>query len=125
MTDGVEGHSIRALAASFLGLVRTRVELAVVELQEEGERKKGMLVLAAMAGVFLMLGALLFALFVVVCFWDTHRVAAAGIMTLLYLGVGAYALMRLKGQAASSPPPFAATLEELKRDVDALRGSHE
>ena len=125
MSDGQEGHSLRALAASFLGLVRTRVELAIVELQEEGERKKAMLVLAAAAGVFLTLGALLFAIFIIVCFWDTHRVAAAGVMTLLYLAIGAYSLMRLKQSAAASPPPFAATLEELKRDVDALRGTHE
>lgn len=121
----MEGASLRSLAASFVGLLRTRVELAIVELQEEGERKKGLLVLAATAGVFLMLGALLFAIFVVVCFWDTHRVLAAGGMTLLYLGIGAYSLMRLKARAAGSPPPFAATLEELKRDVDALRGTHE
>ena len=99
--------------------------LAVVELQEEGERKKGMLVLAATAGVFLTLGALLFAIFIVVVFWDTHRIAAAAVMTLLYLGIGAYALMQLKHRASSNPPPFAATLEELKRDVDALRGSDE
>ena len=125
MSDGQAGHSLRALAASFLGLVRTRVELAIVELQEEGERKKAVLVLAATAGVFLTLGALLFAIFIIVCFWDTHRVAAAGVMTLLYLAIGAYSLMRLKQSAAASPPPFAATLEELKRDVEALRGTHE
>ena len=125
MSDGQAGHSLRALAASFLGLVRTRVELAIVELQEEGERKKAVLVLAATAGVFLTLGALLFAIFIIVCFWDTHRVAAAGVMTLLYLAIGAYSLMRLKQSAAASPPPFAATLEELKRDVDALRGANE
>jgi len=125
LSEGQEGHPLRALAASFLGLVRTRVELAVVELQEEGERKKAMLVLAAAAGVFLTLGALLFAIFVIVCFWDTHRVAAAGVMTLLYLAIGAYSVMRLKQSTAASPPPFAATLEELKRDVDALRGANE
>lgn len=125
MSDGQTGHSLRALAASFVGLLRTRAELAIVELQEEGERRKGMLVLAAMAGVFLMLGALLFAIFIVICFWDTHRVVAAGVMTLLYLGIGGYSLVRLKARAATSPPPFAATLEELKRDVDALRGADE
>jgi len=117
--------SLRALGGSFVGLLRTRVELAVVELQEEGERRKGMVLLAAVAAIFVTLAALLFALFVVVLFWDTHRVAAAGVMTLLYLAIGAYAFSRLKRRAAESPPPFEATLAELRKDADALKGSHE
>jgi uncharacterized membrane protein YqjE len=113
------------LAASFLALVRTRVELAVVELQEEGERRKEMLLLAAVGGVFLALAALLFALFVVVACWETHRVAAAGGMTVLYLAIGAYAFVRLRKRAAESPPPFEATLAELRKDLEALRGGDE
>ena len=125
MNERVERPTLRALGASFLGLVRSRIELAVVELQEVGERKKGLLTLAVVAGVFLSLGALLFAMFVVVLFWDTHRVVAAGIVTAVYLAIGAFALMRLKQRAAEMPPPFAATLEELKRDVAALGGKNE
>lgn len=118
-------QSLRALGASFAGLVRTRVELAIVELQEEAERRKGMAALAAVTGVFLALGALLFAIFVIVAFWETHRVAAAGGMTVLYLAIGGLALLRLKRRAAEMPQPFEATLAELKHDVEALQGSHE
>jgi uncharacterized membrane protein YqjE len=117
--------SLRALGATLVALVHTRVELAVVELREEGERRKRMLVLAVAAGVFLTLAAGLLALFVVVLFWDTHRLAAAGGVTLAYVAIGVFALLRLKEQARNSPPPFEATLAELARDVETLRGHHE
>jgi uncharacterized membrane protein YqjE len=117
--------SLRSLAGSFVALVRTRVELAVLELREDGERRKDMVVLAAAAGTFIAMGALLFAVFVIVLFWDTHRVAAAGAMTALYLAIGVLALLRLRRLRADAPPPFEATLAELARDVEALRGEHE
>jgi uncharacterized membrane protein YqjE len=117
--------SLRALLATFLALVGTRAELAVVELREEGSRRKDMLVLAAVALVFLALGLLLIALFVVVLFWDTHRVAASAAVTLLYLGVGAGALVRLREKVRSSPPPFEATLAEFAKDLETLRSRDE
>ena len=118
-------ESLRALAGSFMALVGTRVELAVVELREEAERRKEMAVLAAAAGVFLALAALLFALFVVVLFWDSHRVAAAAAVTVVYLGIGLAALARLRRRGKDSPAPFENTLAELAKDVEALRGQHE
>jgi uncharacterized membrane protein YqjE len=114
--------SLRALGATFLAIVGTRAELAVVELREEGERKKEMLILAGVAAVFLALGSLLVAFFVVVVFWETHRVAATAAVTLLYLGIGAGALLRLRQKARASPPPFEATLAELAKDLEMLKG---
>ena len=118
-------HSVRRLAASLAALVHTRVELAVVELREEAERRKETAILAAIAGVFLALAALLFALFVVVVFWDSHRLAAAGGVTVAYLGIGIYALLRAKQLKRASPQPLEATLAELAQDVEALRGNHD
>lgn len=117
--------SLRSLGTTFLTLVGARVELAVTEFREEGERRKEMLVVAVVAGVFLSLGALLLALFVVIVFWDEHRVAAAGAVTLVYLGIGASAVMRLKRLVRESPPPFEATLAEFAKDAEAMRGSDE
>jgi uncharacterized membrane protein YqjE len=114
-------EALRALGASFLALIGTRAELLVVELREEGERRKEMLVLAGVAALFLGLGLLLVALFVVVLFWDTHRIAAAGAVTVVYLGIGAGALARLRQKSRSSPPPFEATLAEFAKDVEMLK----
>ena len=117
--------SLRSLGTTFLTLVGARVELAVTEFREEGERRKDMLVVAIVAGVFLTLGALLFALFIVIVFWDEHRVAAAGAVTLAYLGIGAFMVMRLRRLTRESPPPFEATLAEFAKDAQALRGGDE
>jgi uncharacterized membrane protein YqjE len=117
--------SLRALGATLLELAGTRAELALVELREEGERRKEMLALALAGTLFLSLALLLFSAFVVALFWETHRLAAIGAMTLLYLGVSAFAFARLRGRVRASPPPFEATLRELAADRDMLRGHRE
>ncbi len=117
--------SLRSLGATFLALIGTRAELLVVELREEGERRKEMLVLAGAAVVFLALGLALAAFLVVLVFWDTHRLAAAGAVTLLYLAIGALAILRLKQKARASPPPFAATLAEFAKDLEMLKARDE
>ena len=62
------------------------------------------------------LGSSTHAVLVVVLFWDTHRIAALVVMTLVYLLVGVFALWRLSEHKKSDPPAFAATLAELERD---------
>lgn len=117
--------SLRSLGATLVALIGARVELLVLELREEGERRKELLVLAAVGGLFLALGLLLAAFFVVVLFWDSHRLAAIGAITLLYLGVAAWAFLRLKEKVRKSPPPFEATLAEFASDLEVLRGRGE
>jgi uncharacterized membrane protein YqjE len=117
--------SLRALGATLLELVGSRIELAVVELREEGERRKGMLVLAAVGALFMALGLLLVAGFIVLLFWDTHRLAALGVVTLVYLGIAAFCFLRLRQQQLSAPAPFEATLRELAADREMLGGRHE
>ena len=119
------GESLQALVASMLALVRTRLELAVVEFGEERERRKHIAMLGIVAGVFFALAALLFALFIVVLFWDSHRVAAVAGVTVAYLAIGLGALASLRSRHRELPAPFEASLAELARDVEALRGAHE
>jgi uncharacterized membrane protein YqjE len=113
--------SLRGLGATLAGLVGTRAELALVELREMTERRKQALVLAAVGCVFLALGLLLAAFFVVVLFWDTYRLAATAGVTLLYLAIGIGTLLRLRAKQEASPQPFEATLRELSLDREMLR----
>jgi len=117
--------SLRALGATLFEVVATRTELAIVELREEGERRKEELVLAAVGALFLALGLQLVALLVVVLFWDTHRLVALGGVTALYLGIAAFAFLRLRAKAAAAPPLLEATLRELAADRELLRGRGE
>ena len=117
--------SLRALGATLAEAVETRIELALVELREEGERRKQMLVLAVTGGLFLAMGLLIAAFLVVVVFWDTHRLAAIAGVTLLYLGIAAAAFLRLREKVRSAPAPFEATLRELAADREMLKGQRE
>lgn len=117
--------SLRTLGATLAEAAGTRVELAIVELREEGERRKGFLALAFVGAVFLAMGLLLAAFFVVVLFWDTHRVAAIAAVTLLYVAIGVGSLLHLRAKARAAPPPFEATLRELAADRDMLRSARE
>jgi uncharacterized membrane protein YqjE len=50
--------------------------------------------------------------------------AAAGV-TLLYLGIGAFAVMKLKEKVRAAPPPFEASLAEFAKDRELMRGRDE
>ena len=113
--------SLRALGATLFDAAGTRIELALVELREQGEHRKQLVVLAVTGAVFLVMALLLAAFFVVVLFWDTYRLAAIGAVTLLYLAIAAAAFLRLRARAQAMPAPFEATLRELAADRDMLR----
>ena len=76
------------------------------------------LVLAAL--LFLALGALAATIFIIVLFWDSQRLVAIGFLTVLYIGVGTGVLMFARREAAESKRPFAATVEELRKDREYL-----
>lgn len=112
---------LRTLCATLIDAAGTRAELALVELREQGEHRKALLILAVTGGVFLVMGLLLAAFFVVVLFWDTYRLAAIAGVTLLYLGIAAAAFLLLRAKARAAPRPFEATLRELAADREMLK----
>lgn len=117
--------SLRNLGATLVALLGTRAELAVVELREEGERRKDQVVVALAAAIFVLLALVCASLLVVVLFWDTHRIAALIGVTLTYAALAAWSVATLRGMVRSAPPPFEATLAELARDREMLGGAHE
>ena len=118
-------ESLRGMGRSLLSLMRTRAELLAIELEEEKARRKEMIILAVSGALFFALGVQLLAFLVVVVFWDTYRLTAITGVTVLYLGIAAWAFLRLNLKWRNSPAPFAATLEELGKDMDALQGRNE
>jgi uncharacterized membrane protein YqjE len=107
---------------SLLDLVMIRLELFGSELEAEKLRLFDALFSAAMGLVLLGL-ALVGALgFVVMLFWDGYRLAAIGVLTLLFAGGGAVLLHRAReGLKARDGGPFALTLGELRQDRESLR----
>ena len=113
-------HSVKALAATLLAISRTRLELLSTEIDEERLRISSILVWTLVALFCAGLGVVLATLFVVVFFWDTHRLLALGTLTLLFLFVAALACAVVIGKAKAKPRPFAASLAELSKDCEQL-----
>jgi uncharacterized membrane protein YqjE len=114
--------SARAAGGTLLAFLRVRAELIALELKEQTDRGKRLLVLAVVAAAFLFAGLLLAAMFVVAVFWDTWRLQAMAAVTLAYAGIGAWAGLRIRAILANSPPAFAATLQEFENDLAMLKG---
>ncbi|HTN72157.1 MAG TPA: phage holin family protein [Methylomirabilota bacterium] len=118
-----------ALKAAFVALAsaaRTRLNLFVVELEEERERLKQTLLLGLLAVVGFNLGFILLNIFLVVLFLDKGWLVALGFLTLFYLASGGIAVLLLRKNFLARRGLFSATLAELEKDCDRLRSpSHE
>ena len=119
--DGLAG-SLKSVGATLLDMVGTRAQLALVEMREEGERRKRMFFLALAGASFLAMALLFAGGFVVALFWDSHPLGAIAGVTLAYLAVAAVALARLVVMVRTGAPPFDETLRELAADRELLRG---
>lgn len=117
---GISG-ALSRLAGSALALLRTRIELATVEFEEERERTKELLLLAVSAALLALFALLFASLLVIVYFWDSYRLAAASAVTAFYIVVAAAVFARLRRRVHDRPSPFAATRSELEQDAAALR----
>lgn len=114
-------HSIKHLAQTLLGAARTRLEILATEIEEERIRLEQMLLVALGAVFCLGLGIVLSVAYVVVFFWDTHRLAAVGILAAGFLAAGVVFGLILRDKAKTRPKPFAITRGELAKDRDLLR----
>jgi uncharacterized membrane protein YqjE len=113
--------SARAAIAGLVEIGHTRLQLAATELEEERLRIAALFVYACMALFFLGVGLVLFALLVVVLFWEEHRVLVLALEAALFLGIGAGLTLAWRRKAGDKPKLLEATLAELQRDRAALQ----
>ena len=116
---GISG-ALSELAGTAIGLVHTRLELATVEFEEERERVKDVLVLVVVAAVFLCFAFAMLSSIIIILFWSTYPLTAVCTVTAAYIVIGGGALLMLRRRIQARP--FAATLAELERDAESLRG---
>jgi len=116
-------ETLGRIGGTLLAMVRTRLALAAVEAQEEVQRVLGFAAWTLFAA-FLGAGAfMLVALFVIVLFWDTHRLLAIGGMAGLFALAAVLILARVRAAFAARPPMMAATLAELNKDIAFIKGT--
>jgi uncharacterized membrane protein YqjE len=109
-------ETVAQLADSALALARTRAALAAAELEEERVRFTRAVTLLAGAALMFSFAALGVGAFVVVYFWDTHRLAATAGVTLAFAIVGGWLVWRNAALWRDAPRPFAQTLAEFDKD---------
>ena len=112
--------SLRSLGQTLAALLQNRLELLSSDIEEQGWRLQQMLLLALAAGFCLAVAALLAVTFVVVVFWETHRLLAIGGLFLVFLAIGVGLALALAARARERPRMFATVLDELARDHDSL-----
>lgn len=112
--------SLRQLLATSARVMHTRVEILSTELEEEGVRVGELLLYGLMTMFFLGLGLLMVTLFVILVFWDTHRLVVLACFAVFYLAIGAGIALVVRHKLRTRPRMFAATLSELGKDRDRL-----
>lgn len=66
------------------------------------------------------LAVLLLTIFIVVLFWDEHRLVVLGVMCGVFFALGGLMAVLLRNAMQAQPKLFSATLAELAKDKEHL-----
>ena len=124
--EGAAAHggllqSIKHLGHTLLGAAQTRLEILATEIEEERVRLEQLLLVALAAAFCLAMAIVLCVAFVVLFFWDTHRLLAVGLLAAAFLAAGAVFGSILRARVKTRSKPFAITRGELAKDGAMLR----
>jgi len=116
-------QNLSSVAGGFTALVKTRLELLSLELTEEKDRLLSVLLFGAAGLLFLHLALIVVAVLVGLFFWGTeYRYIALAVLVLVYALIGLGCLLLMKKYLGLAATPFAATIDALRDDAQALRG---
>ena len=113
--------SLKSMTALVVAIAHNRLNLLSTDIEIAREQMVSVLMMVLVALFCLCFGALLLAIFVVVIFWDTHRLIALASVTGLFLGVGGICLWRVLKALKTMPATFEASLTELAKDYKQLK----
>ena len=118
-------ESIKRLLSTLASIVSTRLELLANELQEERLHLTQMLVFALLTLFCFGIGVLLLAAFIVVLFWDEHRLAVLGMLSIIFFALSMLTAMLLRSKMEAKSKLFSVSLAELAKDKEQLSTRHE
>ena len=120
--EGLLG-SLKSLTALMVAIIHNRLSLLSTDLEIAREQLVSVLIMVLIALFSLCFGALLLAIFIVVIFWDTHRLLALGGVSGLFIVVGSICMWRVLRALKAMPATFEASLEELATDFQQLKSN--
>ena len=114
--------SIRRLARTAAATVQNRMELFTLELQEEGIRAVGALLLAGFILFFSGLALIMGMFTILLAVAPEHRVLAGSIMTLILIATAAVTAFWLRSRLTNWSA-FPSTRAELHKDKEWLQSN--
>ena len=115
-------EAVKNLVDRMVSLVHGRVELFTAEIEEELTRLIGALIWALVATFTAIIGVTFLAVMVLLLVPPSARGLAAAIIAVLFIAVAVFGLFSIRRIARAKPRPFDASLSELEKDRDRLRG---
>jgi uncharacterized membrane protein YqjE len=112
--------SLSGAGRTLVEAVQIRLSLFANELEEQGARFARVAMLWAIGGFCAGVAVILASLFLVVLFWDSHRLTVLGLLIGFFTIAAVAAVYGGKMLLSGRPRPFADTLAELERDRQAL-----
>jgi uncharacterized membrane protein YqjE len=108
------------LAQRLFVIFENRLQLVLVEVEEERERVLRAVWLAMAVGVFGLLAGVTATLLLVVACWNYSPVLALAVLTLVYLSALGFFLVQLT-RLQRDWQTLPATLEQLRKDRECLK----
>ena len=112
----------KRLAQRALVICENRIELLLVEVQQERERILRAIWLALGAAVFGLLAGVALTAAIAVAFWSWSPVAALLILVMVYIAAGVFFYARL-ARLQRDWQTLPTTLEQLRKDRECLENS--
>ena len=113
--------SLCRLAGTAFAIAQVRLDLLATEVELEKRRFFDGLLWGAIAWLALDVGLVLLCGFVTLLFMDGYRIAALGVMALIFLSLGVWLLREARSRLRNSSGMFKASLAELEHDRAALQ----
>lgn len=110
------------LASIVAEMLRVRLGLFSLELSEALQRQAHRALLSLLAAALLATGLMLGTVGALLIAGEAYRVPAVALLALLYGGAGAGLLIHVRTIGAAAPPPFAASWQELREDLEQIAG---
>ena len=115
--------SVKSIATTLLAITRTRLELLSTDIEEGWIRLISLLAMAFVALFCLCFGVVLFAIFVIVLLWDTHRLLILGSLTGVFIIIGIVLCVLAIRTLKSMPRIFETSIIELTNDQQHLEAN--
>jgi uncharacterized membrane protein YqjE len=115
--------SLKNLSATLIAIAYNRIELFSLDLEEKRQELMSLLVMTLISLFCFFIGMVLLAIFILIVFWDTHRLLALGMLTAVFLTAGTALSVIAMRKLTVMPRVFKTSLAELSKDHQLLDGT--